>query len=393
MAICQVARASVFRNSPADRQAHLHNEIARRYAWQAQEWRKRNDAKPDHARLLTLIRLRELERLFKRRYGRLLPDDDAGRDDLKIAAHHIALLRGEVRQHVICWARAWAPWMPQHEAEGLADEVEAEPHKFTADALAWRLRLSMAERTALKITTIGAFDVTKAEREAIQREKRRERDRARRAKQSAGRPRGRPRKNAHHAESTVAWCGFSPNDDDAAREPPEMGNAVAASKEKTINTSRAGRFSDFGEGPAAVPASPASRAAPARTKKSSEPPPAEVIETAAKLARDHHNGGLHYIGHREAKRLLARFWPRHVRDQSVMIARYGRIDPGMWQIGFRVVLDHEYEARHRYRARREKWKQDRQRMVVERSSNDRRALAATDTAERECGFICVSSIE
>jgi hypothetical protein len=67
-----------------------HTEIARRYAWQARQRRKRHEDKPDPARLLTLIRMRELERIFARRYGRLLPDHDAGRDDLIVAAHHIA---------------------------------------------------------------------------------------------------------------------------------------------------------------------------------------------------------------------------------------------------------------------------------------------------------------
>ena len=396
MAICQVARASALHNiqvqpCPADRQAHLHNEIAHRYAWQAQEWRKRNDAKPDPARLLTLIRLRELERLFKSRYGRLLPDDDAGRDDLKIAAHHIALLRGEVRQHVICWARAWAPWMPQHEAEGLADEVAADPHKFTADALAWRLRLSMAERTALKIKTIGAFDVTKTEREAIRKEKKRERERARRARQSTGRPPGRPKNPVPNKEGDT--CIGHGVYDDPAREPPEMGSTPAASKERNssfLEASPAGQPStstratspkpniSTGRAKPTIPTEPPIARSGPRVIEPSEPP-AEVIEKAAKLACDHHDGDLHYLSHREVTRLLERFWPRHVRDQSVMIARYGRIAPGMWRIGFGIVLDQEYEARHRYRARREKWKQDHQRMVVERSSNARRSLAAVNT--------------
>jgi hypothetical protein len=110
------------------------------------------------------VRLRELERVFQSRYGRFLPYDDAGMDDLVLATHHIAFLRGDVIAHIVGWARAWAPWLAQEKAKQLAQDVAAESRKFTADALAWRLRLSMAERTALKITTIGAFDVSKAER-------------------------------------------------------------------------------------------------------------------------------------------------------------------------------------------------------------------------------------
>jgi hypothetical protein len=172
--------------------AARHTEIARRYAWHAQQ---RQGEKTDPARLITLIRLRELERLFRTRYGRFLPDDDdAGLDDLIVAPHHIAFLRGDVITHIMGWARAWAPWLPQDKAQALAERVAAEPRKFTADALAWRLRLSMAERTSLEITTIGSFDMSKAEREEERKRKRREAERARRARNSSGRPRGRPKK-------------------------------------------------------------------------------------------------------------------------------------------------------------------------------------------------------
>jgi len=346
-----------------------HAEISRRYAWQAQQRRKRGDAKPDHNRLLTLIRLRELERLFRHRWGRLLPDDDAGRGDLVIAAHHIAFLRGEVRDHIVAWARAWAPWMPQHEAEGLADRVAAEPRKFTADALPWRLRLAMAERTQLKITTIGAFDVTKAERAAIQKERKRERDRARRAKCSSGRPRGRPRKNARHAGiDTIAGRGFSPEINDAAREAPEIGNAVAAStKENHISASRAARSElvSLGEAATAEVPSTASRAASPQPTISSEPPP-EVIERAVEVARQYADHHVMHLSRVEAQRLLERFWPGYVRDQIASARRYyGRFDPKRdlrdWYGGFRFVLDREDKARQRYRERRRKWEQARKR--------------------------------
>lgn len=297
-----------------------HSEIARRYAWQAQQQRRRNDAKPDHDYLITLIRLRELERLFRHRYGRFLPDDDAGIDDLIVAAHHIAFLRGEVIAHIVAWARAWAPWLPSHEAERLAKRVAAEPRKWTADALAWRLRLSMTERTALKITTIGAFDMSKAERVAIQKERKRDRERARRATKRTGRPRGRPRKNACHAgRENIARHGFSRTIGDAARKLPETGAAVTALEENQIDTCRAEGLK-FGLGKEATAEVPSctSRAAPMQTKEIErcarqsraprdsagllgghaaapcEPHP-EIIDEAADLARNHHNSGFRTV--------------------------------------------------------------------------------------------------
>lgn len=67
-------------------------EIARRYAWHARQSRGLTGP-----RLLAPIRLRELERLFEDRWGDHLPDDDSGRDDLILAAHHIG--RRDLQAH------------------------------------------------------------------------------------------------------------------------------------------------------------------------------------------------------------------------------------------------------------------------------------------------------
>jgi hypothetical protein len=364
-----------------------HSEIARRYAWQAEQRRKRDDERPDQSRLITLIRLREMERLFKSRYGRFLPDDDAGIDDLTIAAHHVAFLRGEVIEHIVAWARAWAPWLRNPDAEGLAKRVAAQPRKWTADALAWRLHLSMTERTALKITTIGAFEMSKAEREAIQKERKRERERARRVKSSSGRPRGRPRKNACHAGiDTVAGHGFSPEISDAAREPPGISRAaVASTKENQISTFRAegSQVLGLGKEPTAETISSTSRAASPHPDMSSGPPP-EVFEKAVAMARDHHNSGLHFM--REATRLIEKFWPGYVRGQ---IARgrhyYGRFDPERdlcrWDCEFRYVLDREYKARHLHLDRRSNWLRERRWLRELRERHDRQARYRSMTKE------------
>ncbi|WLA85597.1 hypothetical protein [Bradyrhizobium elkanii] len=286
-------------------------EIAHRYAWQAQQRRNRENDKPDRSRLITLIRLRELERLFKSRYGRLLPDDDAGMDDLTIVAHHIVFLGGEFVEHIVAWARAWAPWLPERDAKRLAERIAAEPRKWSADALAWRLRLTMAERTALKITTFGAFDTSKAEREAIQKERKCERQRARRAKSRTGRPRGRPRKNACHAgRDTIAGHGFSPKKGGSAREALEIARDAAAPKEENqIDTVRADGWQLFSaeEGPMAEVPSLTSRAASPHQPGISNPPPREVIEQAVEMARDHHASSFrNVIGPCESERLLRR---------------------------------------------------------------------------------------
>lgn len=181
---------------PAQRDAY-RREIARRYAWRTEQ--QRPGSKADHNRLITKIRLRELERLYHHRYGHTLPNDDGGRDDLEIVANHIAHLRGEVVAHIEAWAAVWCPWMPQAEIDALAERVAASPVRYTADKLAWRLGLTMSERMVRGITTIGAVDMNAAERLELRKQKDRERKRAYRAARRTGNPRGRPTKNASAA--------------------------------------------------------------------------------------------------------------------------------------------------------------------------------------------------
>ncbi len=156
--------------------AKRHREIARLYAWQ----RRSRRGFTRRATLIMLVRLRELERLFAFRYGDTLPNDDSERDDLIVAAHTIAALEGDVA----AWARQWAPWFTAAEIRKLVAST-ATPSKFSAATLAWRLHLTDAERTALKITTIGAVDVTKAERLARRKQRKAARKAARRREAGA----------------------------------------------------------------------------------------------------------------------------------------------------------------------------------------------------------------
>jgi hypothetical protein len=126
------------------------------------------------------IRRAELGRLFTTRYGRMLSDDDAGRDDAFVMAHHLARRAGDARRNIAMWLELNAPWMDGGEVNNLITSVLAKPLRWKADTLAKRLGLTAIERTALGLTTIGAIDQTKEEREAERRDRKRERDRLRR---------------------------------------------------------------------------------------------------------------------------------------------------------------------------------------------------------------------
>ena len=130
-------------------------EIAQRYA------RKRRHAtKPQFAAL----RVAELNRLFTARYGTVLPDIPQVRDAIHIATQHLVQLAGAPLDRLLKWSSLMAPWLTVGEAMSILAEVVQRPMTWKADSLAWRLRLTYADRRALKITTIGAIDVNKTER-------------------------------------------------------------------------------------------------------------------------------------------------------------------------------------------------------------------------------------
>ncbi len=140
-------------SEPADAKTQAkRSEIALTYAADQRDKRRQKPKPP-----IAWLRVAEMERIFKDRYGAELPDDDAGRDDLWTALQHLAQGTDAVRR---CqrFIKRWAPWMPEQEAEEKMTAAIEKPYRFKADTLAERLGLSMAKRTALGITTIGACE-------------------------------------------------------------------------------------------------------------------------------------------------------------------------------------------------------------------------------------------
>jgi hypothetical protein len=122
------------------------------------------------------IRSLELGKLFRDRYGIELPDDDAGREDLRVLLDVLAC-RPKARKLMESAVSLWAPWMPQNEAEEGIYFAMANMKYATADEIAGRLTLTDTERTRLRIRTIGSVDVPRAAR--VERRKQRQREAAR----------------------------------------------------------------------------------------------------------------------------------------------------------------------------------------------------------------------
>ena len=157
-------------SSPDKTAKARHREIAVRYAW---DGRRRGKPRDAYHRIAN-IRMRELERLFEDRHGDTLPDDRRGRDCLIVAFHHIIPIAEFPDPAIKQWASAWAPWIGPDELETIIEGVFEKPQRWAADRLAWWLRLTDADRTRLRITTIGSIDVGKAARIARRKKRNKE---------------------------------------------------------------------------------------------------------------------------------------------------------------------------------------------------------------------------
>lgn len=113
-------------------------------------------------------RFHELEIVFAHLWRGRLPDDDAGRDCLFIAACHIWHLGRKCGPDAAigAWTAIWAPWCDAEELAALIQRVEVNPQKWTADEMAQELGpwLTFEVRQALGLTTIGSVDLDKAGR-------------------------------------------------------------------------------------------------------------------------------------------------------------------------------------------------------------------------------------
>jgi hypothetical protein len=154
--------------SPAQRKRHA--EIALRYS-------ARTD-RPGPSPLV-FIRLKDLHRLLTERWGKL-PDDDAGHEDAKIVANHIAaIVNFAARDRYL---RKWQTIMPPGFDLAAMVARAHSPQKYSAARLGQLMRLTSHERLQYGIQTIRAHDALS---DAAVKAGRRQRDKSRKARQRA----------------------------------------------------------------------------------------------------------------------------------------------------------------------------------------------------------------
>jgi hypothetical protein len=126
------------------------------------------------------LRVKELRRVFTHRYSGTLPDDDAGRDDVRLMFDHLAFCRN-ASFLMEDFAAQWAPWLSNSERDSMMADAADNGRLPSADSVAQRLQIGFAMRTALDLRSIGSVDVDKRARNDLQKLRRMYRERQRRA--------------------------------------------------------------------------------------------------------------------------------------------------------------------------------------------------------------------
>jgi hypothetical protein len=162
------ARHKIERKFPTETAAQkaLHLDIAVKYDKQQRRRRRAwpDDLDPSHRPNLVLnLRMADLELLFLDNWGDgIIQDDDAGRDDIYIAAQHIAQ-HGAPEQRIPAWLHIWAPWYSAEDTAKLIKGVKRRPVRWKATTLGVRMGVTIEQRKRLRLKTIRAAGDSDAE--------------------------------------------------------------------------------------------------------------------------------------------------------------------------------------------------------------------------------------
>jgi hypothetical protein len=152
-----------------------------------------------------------VERIISLRYGSALPfSDDADVFLLTVAKLFRQNLanrgdlphRDDVLDRLAVWAERWAHSIPTDYLPKIVARAMRQPALERADRLAALLHLTYADRQYLKITTIGACDVSRAQRQILSKQKKRQRDKIRAAEKR--RIAGKQTRSEYRATSLTA---------------------------------------------------------------------------------------------------------------------------------------------------------------------------------------------
>jgi hypothetical protein len=158
--------------------AARHHEIKRRYEHHTKVSKR--------SRSMAAIRLAELMRWLDDANGKGVElDPDAQSETIaRIFVHHFVVL-ADGNRRASDWLATYCPWVERRSREAMISEANHCPLKWSADKLAWKIRLTDTKRTELKIRTIGAIDCNADQRKERRKTEHAERQRRLRASKRA----------------------------------------------------------------------------------------------------------------------------------------------------------------------------------------------------------------
>ncbi len=132
-------------------------EIKRRYEWHAKVGKR--------SRPMAAIRISELTRwlAYSVGAGTELEPSKWSEGIARLFVHHFVVL-ADGNRRAADWLETYCPWIERRDREYMISEANHCPLKWSADKLAWKIGLTDAKRSELKITTIGAVDVSREQR-------------------------------------------------------------------------------------------------------------------------------------------------------------------------------------------------------------------------------------
>jgi hypothetical protein len=143
------------------------------------------------------------------RYGRIIPDDDAGEPDLKVLMRLHALHPTHGAQQVRNLLEDRAPWMTEDEKQMMiSDHTGLDPRYLRIPELREMIQLSLADRERLGIKMVRPIDLTDEEFAQYQKDRKNAKRRARRLK-AGMKPRDHYESNSISQMRPWELAGFS----------------------------------------------------------------------------------------------------------------------------------------------------------------------------------------
>ncbi|MFK0687971.1 hypothetical protein ACFX5Q_07170 [Mesorhizobium sp. IMUNJ 23033] len=135
---------------------------------------------------VTSLRVREIERVITSRFGTVLPETDDADIFIEAAAYglnaHCHRNGLDLDRALAGWCARWAPWALERAGtiiRPILNKLVGRKYDLKADEVARSLLISMWERTALELRTIGAHDIPVRIRKGIAKSVKRSNDRVR----------------------------------------------------------------------------------------------------------------------------------------------------------------------------------------------------------------------